>query len=296
MPDRMHTLETGLPSFSGYEETEEKVDALQNYLFMLLEELRYLLRHLDAENFSESGLEALAESVAEAAGGSISSGRAVSLETLMEALYAKYGLVADLEAYRLRTDWQRAVNCRYGNRSDLHYIRIQDGEIEFITAAVASPVRTKQLKRKEVPCWWTDETRTVIGTEETAWPVMVYEYEETVTAGIRYEATPGGNRLPTLFFGSGSGSAKVYRDTDGLTVGYSTPDGEEVSLLLSRDGYVDADKMRRPKAYDFRSIADGVIRETVDGDIITSYAVEKDALGRIVKLTAADGHETTIRW
>ena len=67
MPDRMHTLETGLPSFSGYEETEEKVDALQNYLFMLLEELRYLLRHLDAENFSESGLEALAESVAEAA-------------------------------------------------------------------------------------------------------------------------------------------------------------------------------------------------------------------------------------
>ena len=74
--------------------------------------------------------------------------------------------------------------------------------------------------------------------------------------------------------------------------------GEEktVSLLLSEDGYVDADKMRRPTAYDFRSIADGVIRETVDGNITVSYAVEKDALGRIVLLTTADGHETAVRW
>ena len=295
MPDRMHTLESGLPSFTGYEETEEKVNALQNYLYMLMEELRYLLRHLDAENFSESGLETLAESVAEAAGGSIS-GAAVTLDTLMEALYAKYGFVADIEAGRLRTDWQRALNCRHGNRNDLHYIRIRDGEIEFVTATVASPVRTVQLKRDGEPCWWTDETRTAMGRKETAWPVMVYEYAETVNAGIRYETTPRGSLLPVLSYGSGRGSGRVYGDADGLSLEYTTPDGEEVSLLLSADGYVDADRMRRPKAYDFRSISDGVIRETVDGDIITSYAVEKDALGRIVRLTAADGHETAVRW
>ena len=99
-----------------------------------------------------------------------------------------------------------------------------------------------------------------------------------------------------LSFGSGRGSGRVYGDTDGLTLAYTTPEGEEVSLLLSADGFVDADKMRRPKAYDFHSISDGVIRETVDGDIVTGYAVEKDALGRIVRLTAADGHETTVRW
>ena len=74
MPDRMHALETGMPSFHGYETTEEKVDALQTALFLLMEELRYLLRHLDADNFSDSGLEELAETVAEAAGGSLGSG------------------------------------------------------------------------------------------------------------------------------------------------------------------------------------------------------------------------------
>ncbi len=293
MPDRMHVLETGMPSFHGYEETEEKVDALQNCLYMLMEELRYLLRHLDADNFTADGLETLAESVAESGG---LPGGTVTPETLWEALYGKYALAADLEAVRLRTDWQRAANYLRGNRSDLHYICIRGEEIDFITAVVAEPVSTAQLRRDGVPCWWTDETRTEIGTKETEWPVMAYVYRETVMAGVRYQRTPRGAYLPVLSFGNGPGSGSVYRDGDGLTVAYTTGEGETVSLLLSEDGYVDADKLRRPTAYDFRSLADGVIRETVDGNIITSYAVEKDALGRIIRLTAADGHETAIRW
>ncbi len=139
MPDRMHTLETGMPSFHGYESTEERVDALQNCLFMLMEELRYLLRHLDAENFSDSGLEDLAESVAETAGGSLDG--SVTPETLMETLYASFALTAELEVYRLRTDWQRAVRYLRGDRSDLHYIQIRDGEIDFLTGSVTVRAR-----------------------------------------------------------------------------------------------------------------------------------------------------------
>ena len=295
MPDRMHTLETGMPSFHGYETTEEKVDALQNALFLLMEELRYLLRHLDADNFSDSGLEELAETVAEAAGGSLGSG-SVTPESLMETLYASFALTAELEVYRLRTDWQRAVRYLRGDRTDLHYIQIRDGEIDFLTGRVTEPARSAQLTRGGKACWWTDETKTKIGTKETAWPAMAYVYTETVSASIRYETTPRGSRLPMLFFGSGAGSARVWRDADGLTLLYTNGDGEEVSLLLSEDGYVDADKMRRPTAYDFRNIADGIIRETVDGNIIISYAVDTDALGRITRLTTADGHETTVRW
>ena len=295
MPDRMHTLETGMPSFHGYETTEEKVDALRNSLFLLMEELRYLLRHLDAENFSDSGLEELAETVAETAGGGRESG-SVTPEALREALYAGFGLTAELEAYRLRTDWQRAARYLRGDRSDLHYIRIRDGQIDFLTGRVTEPVQTAQMTRDGKGCWWTDGTKTQIGTKETAWPVMAYVYTETVAASIRYETTPRGSCLPMLCFGSGVGSGRVWRDGDGLTLRYITGSGEEVSLLLSEDGYVDADRMRRPTSYDFRSIADGVIRETVDGNIITSYAVETDGLGRIIRLTAADGHETAVRW
>ena len=294
MPDRMHALETGLPSFHGYENTEEKVEAIQNCLYMLMEELRYLLRHLDADNFSDAGMRELAENVAEAAGGSIS-GAAVDPASLPEALYARFGLAAELEAYRLRTDWRRVANYLRGDRSDLHYIRIQNGEIDLVTETVTQPVSAKQLQREGQPCWWTDETRTAIGAAETPLPVMVYAYTETVAASFRYEGTPGG-QLPALTFGSGTGSGLLRRDSDGLTLSYTTGEGETVSLLLSEDGYVDADKLRRPTHYDFRGIADGIIRETVDGNIIVSYAVERDALGRITLLTTPDGHETAVRW
>lgn len=63
MADRMHILDTGLPKFRGDENQEEKLEALIDYLYQLIEELQYLLRHLEADNFSEGGLRELAEEV-----------------------------------------------------------------------------------------------------------------------------------------------------------------------------------------------------------------------------------------
>ena len=97
MPDRMHILDTGFPSFTGYESTEDKLEAIRNYLYLLIEELRYLLRHLDAGNFTESGLAELAEAAAEAAGGS-AAGPALTEENLREALYAAWGITACCDA------------------------------------------------------------------------------------------------------------------------------------------------------------------------------------------------------
>lgn len=63
MADRMHILDTGLPQFQSAASPEEKLDRLIDYLYQFLEEMQYLLRHLDAGNFSEGGLEELAEAV-----------------------------------------------------------------------------------------------------------------------------------------------------------------------------------------------------------------------------------------
>ncbi len=186
MPDRMHILDTGFPNFTGYESTEDKLEAIRNYLYLLIEELRYLLRHLDAGNFTESGLEELAEAAAEAAGSSFA-GPALTEENLRDALYAAWGITAALSVWRLRTDWRRAWNCLRGDRSDLTYIDIHDDEIDLITERVAVPVRTKQLRRDGECCWWTDETRTKISTKETSWPVMVYVYDEVSRAVIRLD-------------------------------------------------------------------------------------------------------------
>lgn len=56
MPKDYLALDTNFPSFTGTETTDQKVDQLYNYTYMLLENLRYTLRNLDSTNFNEEGL------------------------------------------------------------------------------------------------------------------------------------------------------------------------------------------------------------------------------------------------
>lgn len=56
MPKDFITADTGFSNFTGTETTDEKVDRLYNYTFMLWESLRYLLRNLRKENFNEASL------------------------------------------------------------------------------------------------------------------------------------------------------------------------------------------------------------------------------------------------
>ena len=56
-------LDAGLPDPGGAESTERKLRALQDYLVLLLEQLRYVLRNLGAENFNAAALDAIGEKI-----------------------------------------------------------------------------------------------------------------------------------------------------------------------------------------------------------------------------------------
>lgn len=88
MPNGTHLLDAGFPSFTGQESTAEKLDRIQNYLFQLLEELRYLLRNLSTENFNSAGLDGLITEI----------GNAVSVEVERGDLMTS--LLADIEGIR----------------------------------------------------------------------------------------------------------------------------------------------------------------------------------------------------
>lgn len=64
MPDKFVVLDTGLPSWRGSETLTEKVDALYSHQFQLVESLRYMLRHLDINNFGEDGLKSITDPIA----------------------------------------------------------------------------------------------------------------------------------------------------------------------------------------------------------------------------------------
>ena len=58
-------LDTGFPDLSAYEGDARKLQALEDYLVQLLENLRYVLHNLGAENFSERSLDELVRAMRE---------------------------------------------------------------------------------------------------------------------------------------------------------------------------------------------------------------------------------------
>ena len=50
-------IDTNFPTFTGEESTEEKVTTIQNYMFMLVEQLRYSLHNLDLKNMNGAAVE-----------------------------------------------------------------------------------------------------------------------------------------------------------------------------------------------------------------------------------------------
>ena len=65
MPSSLQTLDTAFPKIDDHKTTEENFNQVVNYLYMLLENLRYTLGNLGEENFNDAELESLAKLIRE---------------------------------------------------------------------------------------------------------------------------------------------------------------------------------------------------------------------------------------
>lgn len=57
MPGNLLSVDTSFPTFTPEQTNEQKLDVVTNYLYMLLEQLRYTLANLGAGNFNETELD-----------------------------------------------------------------------------------------------------------------------------------------------------------------------------------------------------------------------------------------------
>ncbi len=295
MPDGFFQADSAFPNLARYESTEQKLSAVQDYLFLLLENLRYLLRNLSPENFNQTELAAWTEE--------LRAGTVISNTVITNELYADYGAIADLCVDRLRTDYKRAQRYLNGDTSALDYLRIHDEVIEFVTAETDG-TQTEQLVSDGRAFYWTDSSMTQMTSEKvTAYPVTVYTYTEDVKGAFRFEnVTHNGQtvKVPVLRLGAGDENgrnfAKIYKGTQGLDIVYNDSSGNDIGLSCSRLGYTDIYGLRKTTEIDFSGWDGGSFTETVDGDITHSFAVELDENDVPVKITDDEGHETDIVW
>lgn len=65
MPGNILSADTQFPNFAGQESPAEQIRAIRNYLYMLLEQLRYTLNNLDAGNFNTEGLKEIQDAISQ---------------------------------------------------------------------------------------------------------------------------------------------------------------------------------------------------------------------------------------
>lgn len=295
MPAQFGSLDTNFPSFTGQETTEQKVNALYDYTFMLLETLRYILRNLDWSNFNQEALDNYP--------GKIEADVIVSNTVITNELYSEYGAIADLVVDELRTDYLRAARYLAGVTTPIDYLHIYDEEIDFITATVKSGAPTEQLHHGSRYFWWTDETMTqMTSIEPTAYPVTVYQYDELVKGTIRFD-TVDGTKIPQFILGAGYGQQDhpdrgkgfIRKNSSSFDLWMETATGLINGLFIG-DSYTDLAGLRKPTQLDFSGWDNGTFVETLDGSITNSFAIDFDANDRPVKFTDASGHETAVVW
>ena len=65
MPSSLQTLDTAFPKIDDHQTTEENFNQVVNYLYMLLENLRYTMGNLGEDNFNDTELDSIAKLIQE---------------------------------------------------------------------------------------------------------------------------------------------------------------------------------------------------------------------------------------
>lgn len=293
MPSNLMFADASFPKIEVGEDPQESIRKIQNYLFMLLEQLRYTLQNLGEGNFNDAEMQAYFKKLS---ADLIVAQTVISNTVITNELYADYGAIADLTVDKLRTDYKRAQKYLAGDTSQLDYISIHDEEISFITATTDG-TQAQQMEVSGRKFWWRDKGRTQMTSEQdTGDPVMVYVYEERTKAAFRFrpvEYDGVETVMPVLVFGAGSGQAGdagralVEKRPYGLDLRYIPTGGQgEAGVYLRDDGFADVTHRRADVSIDTagKTITispEGVLAEAFD----IAYAEEGDTL----TLTWPDG-------
>lgn len=134
MPNSLQTLDTNFPKIDNHQTTEENFLQVTNYLYMLLENLRYTLGNLGEDNFNDTELDGIAKMIR---------------EPIMVQLKDTEGRVANLgiEAARLSArleDAEGNINA-FNATAAGWYARIEDAEGNISNLSATSQLLSSQI-------------------------------------------------------------------------------------------------------------------------------------------------------
>ena len=297
MPSSFLSVDTNFPNQTG--DTKQDIKTILNYLYMLMEQLRYTLYNLSPNNFNSSELISFVDEIR---AGVVAAETVISTTVITEALYAHYGTIAELTVDSLQSG-NKIFNFLTSDKSDVNYIDIKDQTISFVTAETEGEA-VHMKDRYGRPLYWhgpvTAATyKTVgMGAETTTWPVLVYDYEETVKQSFSFVLdSESGHYMPKIILGAGDGvsdhSAKavIFKGQTGLEINYyKSSSGELRQIKLSDEGV-----FITPYALKSLDFYDNGFSAVYSGENVV-YKWETDAAGVITALITEDNVRVPVTW
>lgn len=237
-----------------------------------------------------------------------------------DSLYAEQGDIAELTVDRLSTS-RRVRKYILEDISDDNYIQIQDNHQRFITGTVKTDehnptvyLTEQATNRYGEGLYWQrqpvshdaqgypldeDGQQIYTVTEQTNWPVMVYQYDELVKAEFAFEEESG-TYVPVLTLGAGdeNGYTKgiLHKSAAGFDITFMDSEGYDTGIRMWSAGYMDLYGLRKPVELDFSGWDNGYFSETLDGNVTNGYVIDFDEDDRPHWITDGAGHETIIYW
>ena len=124
----------------------------------------------------------------------------------------------------------------------MNYQRIYDQFHKYITAHTDGLSYSQATDRYGNPLYWIDDTHKAATTEESEWPVYIYDYEDMTKLEIAFEGE--GVKVPKIILGAGTGAedpdwgkAFVYKQADGFYIDYfNGSNGTKYTFKITDEG------------------------------------------------------------
>lgn len=238
-------------------------------------------------------------------------GSLASDATVTDALYAEQGDVAQLTVDWISTS-KKVMRYLNEDTSDDNYFEGHDQSILFITGAVSLddngvPLTEQLTNRYGAALYWAkditgadivdgypyiDGQRIYTTTEETDWPLTVYQYKTQVKQQFTFELdSESGAYIPVSVYGAGDGTnqnnqARIIKTTSGFDLIFTTASGVETGVYMRNDGFVDVTQRRADLVIDTGA---SVITVKPEGELAAPFNIQYQENGDTLTLTWPDG-------
>jgi hypothetical protein len=226
-------------------------------------------------------------------------GTVISNTTITNNLYSVFGDIAELTVDRLLTSDKIGRYQDY-DTSDINYIWIQDQYIKFMTGTTDGAT-VQHTDRNGNPLYWYDASMTGMSTTPTAYPVIVFQYEELVKLQLAFESD-GEYYVPKILLGAGdgikdkSGKGEIYKSNGGLVINYYASNTAELRQIKLNDTGIEMTPafILFPDTENDTAIA--ATEETVlPGINVTFYpGVTRVAFDIMIDITASEAMDITV--